>query len=91
VIGDAAEDCRFARSADAFGTRGERVKAGFLDDLEDGPSRRDGEGQAASGEDDLERAGAHRLSQFSGDEREASDCVMICVSRSCTPRLILDL
>lgn len=33
----------------------------------------------------------HRDSVLGQDEREASDCVMICVSRSCTPRLILDL
>jgi hypothetical protein len=25
------------------------------------------------------------------DERAANDCMMICVSRSCTPRLVLDL
>jgi ferredoxin len=33
----------------------------------------------------------HRDSVLGQAEREASDCVMICVSRSCTPRLILDL
>ena len=33
----------------------------------------------------------HRDSVLSHDEREANDCVLICVSRSCTPRLILDL
>jgi hypothetical protein len=25
------------------------------------------------------------------DQREAGDCMMICVSRSCTPRLVLNL
>jgi cytochrome P450/ferredoxin-NADP reductase len=33
----------------------------------------------------------HRDSVLSHDEREANVCVLICVSRSCTPRLVLDL
>jgi cytochrome P450/ferredoxin-NADP reductase len=33
----------------------------------------------------------HRDSILDQDEREANDCMMICVSRACTPRLVLDL
>ena len=33
----------------------------------------------------------HRDSVLHADEREAGACMMICVSRSCTPRLVLDL
>jgi ferredoxin-NADP reductase len=33
----------------------------------------------------------HRDSVLSDDERAANDCMMICVSRSCTARLVLDL
>jgi ferredoxin-NADP reductase len=33
----------------------------------------------------------HRDSVLSEDERQANDCMMICVSRSRTPRLVLDL
>jgi cytochrome P450/ferredoxin-NADP reductase len=33
----------------------------------------------------------HRDSILNADEREAGDCMMICVSRSSTPRLVLDL
>ncbi|HEX2072240.1 MAG TPA: cytochrome P450 [Geodermatophilus sp.] len=33
----------------------------------------------------------HRDSVLSEEERRASDCMMICVSRSCSPRLVLDL
>lgn len=33
----------------------------------------------------------HRDSVLDEDEREAGNCMMICVSRSCTPRLVLDL
>jgi cytochrome P450/ferredoxin-NADP reductase len=33
----------------------------------------------------------HRDSVLNEDEREAGYCMMICVSRSCTPRLVLDL
>lgn len=33
----------------------------------------------------------HRDSVLSEEEREANDCMMICVSRSRTPRLLLDL
>ena len=33
----------------------------------------------------------HRDSVLDADEREAGACMMICVSRSCTPRLVLDL
>jgi cytochrome P450/ferredoxin-NADP reductase len=33
----------------------------------------------------------HRDSVLGEDEREANDCMMICVSRACTARLVLDL
>jgi cytochrome P450/ferredoxin-NADP reductase len=33
----------------------------------------------------------HRDSILDQDERQAGDCMMICISRSCTPRLVLDL
>jgi len=33
----------------------------------------------------------HRDSVLTEEEKLANDCMMICVSRSCTPRLILDL
>ncbi|MGW9266465.1 PDR/VanB family oxidoreductase [Gordonia terrae] len=33
----------------------------------------------------------HRDSVLSEDEQAANDCMMVCVSRSCTPRLVLDL
>jgi len=33
----------------------------------------------------------HRDSVLDNEEREAGDCMMICVSRACTPRLVLDL
>ncbi len=39
----------------------------------------------------LEGAPDHRDSVLSDDERAAGNCMMICVSRSCTPRLVLDL
>jgi ferredoxin len=39
----------------------------------------------------LEGEPDHRDSVLSEDEREAGDCMMICVSRSCTARLVLDL
>ncbi|HEV2537791.1 MAG TPA: 2Fe-2S iron-sulfur cluster binding domain-containing protein, partial [Streptosporangiaceae bacterium] len=33
----------------------------------------------------------HRYSVLTDDERAAGDCMMVCVSRSCTARLVLDL
>jgi ferredoxin-NADP reductase len=39
----------------------------------------------------LEGLPDHRDSVLSDEEREANDCMMICVSRSCTERLVLDL
>ncbi|QSE90663.1 oxidoreductase [Rhodococcus pseudokoreensis] len=33
----------------------------------------------------------HRDTVLNDDERRANDCMMICVSRACTPRLVLDL
>jgi cytochrome P450/ferredoxin-NADP reductase len=39
----------------------------------------------------LEGEPDHRDSVLNQDEREAGDCMMICVSRSCTARLVLDL
>ena len=33
----------------------------------------------------------HRDSVLDDDEQAANDCMMVCVSRSCTPRLVLDL
>jgi ferredoxin-NADP reductase len=39
----------------------------------------------------LEGVPDHRDSVLDADEREVGDCMMICVSRSCTPRLVLDL
>ncbi|MGR6964127.1 cytochrome P450/oxidoreductase [Geodermatophilus sp. URMC 61] len=39
----------------------------------------------------LEGVPDHRDSVLSEQEREANDCMMICVSRSATPRLVLDL
>jgi ferredoxin-NADP reductase len=39
----------------------------------------------------LEGEPDHRDSVLSDEEREVNDCMMICVSRSCTARLVLDL
>ncbi len=39
----------------------------------------------------LEGVPDHRDSVLEDTEREAGDCMMICVSRSCTARLVLDL
>ncbi|RBY83879.1 ferredoxin [Geodermatophilus sp. TF02-6] len=39
----------------------------------------------------LEGVPDHRDSVLSDEERRAGDCMMICVSRSCTDRLVLDL
>ena len=39
----------------------------------------------------LEGVPDHRDSVLSDEERQANDCMMICVSRSCTERLVLDL
>ena len=39
----------------------------------------------------LEGIPDHRDSVLDEDEQDANDCMMICVSRSCTPRLVLDL
>jgi cytochrome P450/ferredoxin-NADP reductase len=39
----------------------------------------------------LEGLPDHRDSILDEEEREAGDCMMICVSRSCTKRLVLDL
>jgi ferredoxin-NADP reductase len=39
----------------------------------------------------LEGEPDHRDSVLDEEERRANDCMMICVSRSCSPRLILDL
>jgi hypothetical protein len=33
----------------------------------------------------------HRHSALDARARKADDCMMICVSRSCVPRLVLDL
>ena len=33
----------------------------------------------------------HRDTFLDEDERRANDCMMICVSRACTHRLVLDL
>ncbi len=39
----------------------------------------------------LEGTPDHRDSVLDEAQRDAGDCMMICVSRSCTPRLVLDL
>ncbi|MGE0299228.1 cytochrome P450 [Pseudonocardia sp.] len=39
----------------------------------------------------LEGLPDHRDSVLTADERAANDCMLICVSRSCTARLVLDL
>jgi cytochrome P450/ferredoxin-NADP reductase len=39
----------------------------------------------------LEGEPDHLDSVLNDEERQAGDCMMICVSRSCTPRLVLDL
>jgi len=39
----------------------------------------------------LEGVPDHRDSVLTEDEREANNCMMICVSRACTKRLVLDV
>jgi ferredoxin len=39
----------------------------------------------------LEGIPDHRDSVLDQEAREANDCMMICVSRACTPRLVLDI
>jgi ferredoxin len=39
----------------------------------------------------LEGVPDHRDSVLDAEQREAGDCMMICVSRSCTERLVLSL
>ena len=39
----------------------------------------------------LEGEPDHRDSVLSNEEREVNDCMMICVSRACGDRLVLDL
>jgi ferredoxin len=39
----------------------------------------------------LEGVPDHRDSVLDQDAKEASDCMMICISRACTPRLVLDI
>jgi ferredoxin-NADP reductase len=39
----------------------------------------------------LEGVPDHRDSVLDQEAREANDCMMICVSRACTPRLVLDI
>jgi cytochrome P450/ferredoxin-NADP reductase len=39
----------------------------------------------------LEGTPDHRDSVLDEERREANDCMMICVSRSCTPRLVIDI
>jgi ferredoxin len=39
----------------------------------------------------LEGEPDHRDSVLNVEERKANNCMMVCVSRSCTPRLVLDL
>ncbi len=39
----------------------------------------------------LEGEPDHRDSILSSDEKEANDCMMICVGRACSPRLVLDI
>ena len=39
----------------------------------------------------LEGVPDHRDSVLEDTERDENDCLMICVSRSCTARLVLDL
>jgi ferredoxin len=39
----------------------------------------------------LEGVPDHRDSVLDEQERAAGDCMMVCVSRACTPRLVLDL
>jgi ferredoxin len=39
----------------------------------------------------LEGVPDHRDSVLNEEQRQAGDCMMICVSRACTPHLVLDL
>jgi ferredoxin len=39
----------------------------------------------------LEGVPDHRDSVLDQEARDAGDCMMICVSRSCSPRLVLDI
>ena len=39
----------------------------------------------------LEGVPDHRDSVLDEEQRQAGDCMMICVSRACTPHLVLDL
>ncbi len=51
-----------------------------------------GEGTCGTCETEvLEGVPDHRDSVLDADQRAAGDCMMICVSRSCTPRLVLNL
>src|ERR1700730_15328643 len=68
VVGDAFEYGCLARAAGAFGAGGEHADAGLLDDGQDGRVRRDGEGEVALREVDLECLGQHRLAKGLGSE-----------------------
>jgi hypothetical protein len=68
VIRETVDDRRLAGAAGALGAGRQDADAGFLDDVEHGAFRRDGEGEPAAHELDLERLGAHRLLEWAGGE-----------------------
>jgi len=39
----------------------------------------------------VEKPSNNRDSVLDQEAQEANDCMMICVSRACTPRLVLDI
>ena len=68
VVGDALEDGCLAGAAGAFAAGGQDADSGVFDRVEDGRVRRDGEGEVALGEVDLEGLVQDGLGERLGDE-----------------------
>ena len=68
VVGNPFQDWCLARAAGAFGAGGKHSDPGVLDDGQDGLVRRDGEGELALREVDLEGIGKHGFGEGFGDK-----------------------